>query len=52
MVGWWWLGGGGWGVTKFFPHPTEYFCAYPENFVRIRLLVGAVDINIDISHGL
>ena len=39
------LGGkGGWGVKNFFPHPNELLIwAYPENLVKIGLLVEAVD---------
>ena len=39
------LGGeGGWGVKNFFPHPNQFLIwAYPENLVKIRLLVKAPD---------
>ena len=34
----------GWGVENFFPHPNELLIrAYPENLVKIGLLVEAVD---------
>ena len=37
-------GKGRWGVKNFFPHPNELLIrAYPENLVKIRLLVEAVD---------
>ena len=35
---------GGWGVKNFFPHPNELLIwAYPENLVKIGLLVEAVE---------
>ena len=39
------LGGkGGWGVKHFFPHPDELLIwAYPENLVKIGLMVKAMD---------
>ena len=41
----WGLGGeGGLGGKNFFPHPNELLIwAYPENLVKIRLLVQAVE---------
>ena len=37
-------GKGGGGVKNFFPHPNELLIwAYPENLVKIGLLVEAVD---------
>ena len=37
------MGGRG-GVKKFFPHPNELLIwAYPENLVKIRQLVEAVE---------
>ena len=43
MLGGKW-GRGGWGVKNFFPHPNYLLIwAYPENLVKIGLLVEAVD---------
>ena len=45
---------GGWRITNFFPHPNELLiCAYPENLVKIRLLVEAVEtfLRMGTGHG-
>ena len=37
-------GNGGWEVKSFFPHPNELLIwAYPENLVKIGLMVEAMD---------
>ena len=40
----WVIREGGWWVKNFFPHPNELLIwAYPENLVKIRLVVEALD---------
>ena len=41
-----WVGKGGWGLGggKFLPHPNELLIwTYPENFIKIGLMVEALD---------